>query len=63
MKNYASIEDFIIPGKMTAIDPEIERQISEYMEELEHKRRRNQAQAIIDARNIILGCDGRDKII
>ena len=54
MKNYASIEDFIIPGEMTAIDPEIERQISEYMEELEHERRRNQAQAIIDARNIIL---------
>ena len=62
MKEYSEISDFIIEGTEPVISPEIERNIMEYMEKFEAERKRNEAQAIIDARNVILGYDGGDEI-
>ncbi len=54
MKEYPNIEDLLIEGKDRVISPEIERDIMEYMEKWEEERRKNQAQAIIDARNTFI---------
>lgn len=54
VKDYPEIEEFLIDGEELLISPEVEREIMEYMEKWEEERRKNQAQAIIDARNIIL---------
>ena len=54
MKDYPEINDFLIDGEELLISPEVEREIMEYMEKWEAERRRNQAQAIIDAKNFIL---------
>ena len=54
MKEYPEISDFLIEGIEHVISPEIERNIMEYMEKFEAERKRNAAQAIIDARNTIL---------
>ena len=62
MKEYPEISDFIIEGIEHVISPEIERNIMEYMEKFEVERKKNEAQAIIDARNVILGYGGGDEI-
>ena len=54
VKDYPEIEEFLIDGEELLISPEVEREIMEYMEKWEEERRKNQAQAIIDARNTIL---------
>lgn len=54
MKEYPQIDDFIIDRIEHVIPPEVEQKIIEDMEKWELERRRNQAQTIIDARNIIL---------
>jgi hypothetical protein len=54
IKDYPEIEEFLIEGEELLISPEVEREIMEYMEKIELERRKNQAQAIIDAKNIIL---------
>ena len=54
VKNYPEIEEFLTEGEELLISPEVEREIMEYMEKWEEERRKNQAQAIIDARNTIL---------
>ena len=59
MKDYPEISDFLIGGAEHIIPPETERKIIEFMEEVERCRKREQAQAMIDARNIILDYDGR----
>jgi hypothetical protein len=60
VKDYPEIDDFLIDGEELLISPEVEREIMEYMEKWETERIKNQAQAMIDARNIILGYDGGD---
>jgi hypothetical protein len=62
IKDYPEIDDFLIDGEELLISPEVEREIMEYMEKWETERIKNQAQAMIDARNIILGYDGGDEI-
>ena len=54
IKDYPEIEEFLTEGEELLISPEVEREIMEYMEKIELERRKNQAQAIIDAKNIIL---------
>ena len=55
VKEYPDIEEFISDGEELLIPPEVEREIMEYMEKWEAERKKNKAQTIIDARNIILG--------
>lgn len=54
MKEYPEIDEFITDGEELLISPEVEREIMEYMDKLEEERKRNQAQAIIDARNTFI---------
>ena len=54
MKDYPEIEEFLIDGEELLISPEVEREIMEYMEKWEEERRKNQAQAIIEARNTFI---------
>ena len=54
VKDYPEIEEFLIDGEELLISPEVEREIMEYMEKWEEERRKNQAQAIIEARNTFI---------
>ena len=54
VKDYPEIEEFLIDGEGLLISPEVEREIMEYMEKWEEERRKNQAQAIIEARNTFI---------
>ena len=64
MKSYPTIDTLYLPdSEMRIVDPETEAAIMEYMEEFEAERRRSRRQTIIDEKNVILGFNGRDKII
>jgi hypothetical protein len=55
MMDFPNIDTFIDSTKeVYVLPPEVEREINEYMEELEIQRRMEEAQTMIDARNIIL---------
>ena len=54
MRDFATIEDLIIPGEIIALDPEIERQIIEYMEKIHMKAIIDEAKAIRRAREILI---------
>ena len=54
MKEFKSIDDFIIPGRIRIVDPEAERKINEYMERLHRQAIIDEFEAIKKAREILL---------
>ena len=54
MRDFATIEDLIIPGEIITLGPEIERQIIEYMEKIHMKAIIDEAEAIRRAREILI---------
>ena len=54
MRDFSTIEDLIIPGEIITLDPEIERQIIEYMEKIHMKAIIDEAEAIRRAREILI---------
>lgn len=54
MRDFATIEDLIISGDIITLDPEIERQIIEYMEKIHIKAITDEAEAIRKTREILI---------
>jgi hypothetical protein len=54
MRDFATIEDLIIPGDIITLDPEIERQIIEYMEKIHMKAITDEAEAIRKSKEILI---------
>lgn len=54
MRDFATIEDLIIPGDIKTLDPEIERQIIEYMENIHMQAITDEAEAIRRAREVLI---------
>ena len=56
MKEFASIEDFVLPGaeRVRILDPETEQKINEELEELHRIRLINEFNAIEEAKKIII---------
>lgn len=54
MKRFKTIDDFVIPGEIRIVDPEIERKIIEHMERVHRQAIIDEAEAIRKAREIFI---------
>ena len=54
MKRFKTIEDFVIPGEVRILDPEVEKKILEELEELSRIRKINEFNAIQEAKKIFI---------